>query len=77
MRFFIGLILALSLASVVAAAETAVLGDDGLYKISWQRTTFKDLSEDLAEANAEGKNLMLIFEQRGCPYCKEIGRAHV
>jgi thioredoxin-related protein len=72
MRFFIGLILALSLASVVAAAETAVLGDDGLYKISWQRTTFKDLSEDLAEANAEGKNLMLIFEQRGCPYCKEM-----
>ena len=72
MRFFIGLILALFLASPAAAAETVVLGDDGLHKISWQRATFKDLNEDLAEANAEGKNLMLIFEQRGCPYCQEM-----
>ncbi len=36
------------------------MGDDGLHKADWMRDTFKDLSEDLAEANAEGKRLMLI-----------------
>jgi thioredoxin-related protein len=50
----------------------AELGDDGLHKTPWMRDTFKDLSEDLAEANAEGKRLMLIFEQRGCIYCTEM-----
>ena len=28
--------------------------------------TFKDLQEDLDEANAEGKRLAIFFEQRGC-----------
>ena len=51
---------ALCLAFPVAAAE---LGDDGLHKTAWMRDTFKDLNEDLAEANAEGKRLVLIFEQ--------------
>ena len=55
----------------VAAAE---LGDDGLYKAAWMRETFKDLSEDLAEANAEGKRLMVLIEQRGCIYCKKMTR---
>ncbi|WP_434052774.1 MAG: thioredoxin family protein [Roseibium sp.] len=53
----------------VFAAE---IGDDGLHKASWMRDTFKDLSEDLEEANAEGKRLMVIVEQRGCIYCKRM-----
>ena len=36
------------------------------------RDTFKDLGEDLEEANAEGKRLMVIIEQRGCIYCKKM-----
>ena len=60
---------ALCLALPVAAAE---LGDDGLHKTSWMRDTFKDLSEDLEEANAEGKRLMVMVEQRGCIYCKKM-----
>ncbi|MFN4203033.1 MAG: SoxW family protein [Tabrizicola sp.] len=48
------------------------LGDDGLHKPAWLRETFKDLRDDLAEANAEGKRLMVIFEQRGCIYCTEM-----
>ena len=51
-------------------AET--IGDDGLHKQSWMRDTFKDLREDLAEANAEGKRLVLFFEQRGCIYCAKM-----
>lgn len=54
------------------AAGASELGDDGLHKPDWLRETFKDLREDLAEANAEGKRLMIIFEQRGCIYCTKM-----
>jgi thioredoxin-related protein len=60
---------AVLLAWPLAAAE---LGDDGLHKTSWMRDTFKDLREDLEEANAEDKRLMLMFEQRGCVYCTKM-----
>jgi thioredoxin-related protein len=50
----------------------AQLGDDGLHKTEWMRDTFKDLREDLAEANDEGKRLVLLFEQRGCIYCAKM-----
>lgn len=63
------LLAAALIALPVAAAE---LGDDGLHKTVWMRETFKDLREDLAEANAEGKRLGIIFEQRGCIYCTRM-----
>ena len=50
----------------------APMGDDGLHKATWMRDTFKDLREDLDEANAEGKRLMVIIEQRGCIYCDKM-----
>jgi thioredoxin-related protein len=57
---------------IALPAMAAELGDDGLHKTDWMRDTFKDLREDLAEANAEGKRLMLIVEQRGCIYCSKM-----
>ncbi|MCG6904769.1 MAG: thioredoxin family protein [Rhodobacter sp.] len=48
------------------------LGDDGLHKESWFRETFKDLPEDFAEAVAEGRRVVLIVEQRGCSYCRDM-----
>ena len=48
------------------------IGDDGLHKQIWMRDTFKDLREDLNEANMEGKRLVLMFEQRGCIYCSKM-----
>jgi thioredoxin-related protein len=53
-------------------AFSAELGDDGLHKQNWMRDTFKDLREDLDEANTEGKRLVLMFEQRGCIYCSKM-----
>jgi thioredoxin-related protein len=50
----------------------AELGDDGLHKAPWIEDTFKDLREDLGEANAEGKRLMVMIEQRGCIYCTKM-----
>ena len=63
------------LAALVLSALPAMgveLGDDGLHKPDWLRETFKDLREDLAEANAEGKRLLITVEQRGCIYCTKM-----
>jgi thioredoxin-related protein len=56
--------------TLMATADT--LGDDGLHKEPWLRTTFKDLREDLNDANAEGKRLVVMIEQRGCIYCAKM-----
>jgi thioredoxin-related protein len=69
MKHWIAALAALALAAPLSAGE---LGDDGLHKTSWMRDTFKDLREDLDEANAEGKRLALFFEQRGCIYCTKM-----
>jgi thioredoxin-related protein len=69
MRRLLTILATIILAAPLAAAE---MGDDGLHKTAWMRDTFKDLNEDLAEANAEGKRLLLMFEQRGCVYCSKM-----
>ena len=69
MRRLIAVLLLFGFGSIGQAGQ---IGDDGMYKESWMRDTFKDLREDLAEANAEGKRLAVIFEQRGCIYCKKM-----
>ena len=57
--------------SPVLAGETFI-GDDGLHKTDWMRDTFRDMAEDLEEANAEGKRFMVIIEHRGCIYCTKM-----
>jgi thioredoxin-related protein len=57
---------------MTAPAFAAEMGDDGLYKPDWFSLTFKDVGEDLAAAREEGKRLVLIFEQRGCVYCRKM-----
>jgi len=69
MKRVLMMLVALVLAGPVAATE---IGDDGLHKAAWMRDTFKDLQEDFADAQAEGKRLLLIVEQRGCIYCNEM-----
>lgn len=67
--FALALVLAAPLSTPATAAE---LGDDGLHKAEWMRDTFKDLAEDLEEANTESKRMALIIEQRGCIYCTKM-----
>ncbi|QKV17580.1 thioredoxin fold domain-containing protein [Oricola thermophila] len=62
-------VLLLALAGPAAAAE---IGDDGLHKEDWFSITFKDVAEDIETAADEGKRLVLIFEQRGCIYCRAM-----
>ncbi len=35
----------------------------------WFKVSFMELEEDVAEAAEQGKRLMLLFHQDGCPYC--------
>lgn len=62
----------LTAALLALPALATEMGDDGLHKTDWMRDTFKDLREDLADANAEGKRLAVIVEQRGCVYCAKM-----
>lgn len=57
---------------VFLPVHAAGIGDDGLHKADWMRDTFKDLPEDFEEAQAEGKRLMIMVEQRGCIYCQKM-----
>lgn len=68
-HFLTAALTTIALALPLGAAE---MGEDGLHKTGWMRETFRDMSEDLADANAEGKRLMVIWEQRGCIYCKKM-----
>ena len=62
----------LALLTLAAPVRAATLGDDGLHKEDWFSITFRDIAEDITAANEEGKRLVLIFEQRGCIYCKRM-----
>ncbi|WP_153768761.1 thioredoxin family protein [Labrenzia sp. CE80] len=54
------------------AALAAEVGEDGLHKQDWFTITFRDMAEDIETATDEGKRLAIIFEQRGCIYCRAM-----
>lgn len=53
-------------------AYQPVVADDGMLTQRWFTESFLDLKEDLAEAKTKGLRLAVIWEQRGCPYCREM-----
>ena len=54
------------------ASIAATLGEDGLHKADWQHQTFMDMREDHEAAKAEGKTLLIMWEQQGCIYCTKM-----
>jgi thioredoxin-related protein len=54
----------------LAGAE-AVLTDDGLYRQPWFLETFLELADDLQGASEKGKRFAVMWELKGCPYCKQ------
>ena len=50
----------------------AEVGDDGLHKQPWIHQTFLELADDVQEAADDGKFLVVLIEQAGCPYCREL-----
>lgn len=53
------------------AGAQAILTDDGLYTQPWFLESFLHLTEDLDAAATSGKRLAIVWELRGCPYCKD------
>ncbi len=67
----LGAAAASALAIPPARAEGPVLTADGLYKEPWFLESFLNLTDDLEDAHKEGKRLAIMWELKGCPYCKE------
>jgi len=53
------------------ARAAAVLTDDGLYRQPWFLDSLLELADDLDGATKAGKRFAIMWELRGCPYCKE------
>ncbi|WP_249150889.1 SoxW family protein [Bradyrhizobium japonicum] len=70
-RGLLSLVAGAALAGRGAAAAEPAVGEDGLYHEPWFLQSFLDLCEDLESAAAGGKRLAIMWELRGCPYCRE------
>jgi thioredoxin-related protein len=53
-----------------ARAEMSLTAE-GLYTEPWFLQSFLVLADDLEQAHQEGKRFVIMWELRGCPYCKE------
>jgi thioredoxin-related protein len=61
----------LGLWNVGTARAEAVMTDDGFYREDWFLESFLELADDLAAATAAKKRLAIMWELRGCPYCRQ------
>lgn len=57
---------------VPGARAAAILTEDGLYRQPWFLESLLELPDDLAEAKQKNKRFAVMWELRGCPYCKKI-----
>jgi thioredoxin-related protein len=55
-----------------ARASELKLNDDGLYTKPWFLESLLDLNDDLKDATDKGKRFVVMWELKGCPYCKKI-----
>ena len=58
-------------AGIQPARAEPVLTDDGYYRETWFIDTFLELPDDFEAARKDGKRLAIMWELKGCPYCKE------
>ena len=52
-------------------------GDDGMHKQPWFHESFLNLADDLSEAAESGKRLLIMWEQKGCPYCEKTHKVNL
>lgn len=71
----LALCLILKLAAVNAqenVMEVGLVNPGYVEKPAWFKNSFLDIREDITEAAAHGRRLMLYFYQDGCPYCARL-----
>jgi thioredoxin-related protein len=61
----------LAAAAAVPGRAEPVLSEDGLYREPWFIESFLELGDDLEQATRRGKRFAVMWELRGCPYCRE------
>ena len=68
------LLLLLSLQPALASdvAMGTFYGARTAEKPAWFKDSFLEFEEDVAEAAAEDRRVMLYFHQQGCPYCAQL-----
>ncbi len=74
------LVLAAALTTQVMAEDRLPepeLSDSGLHTQPWFHDGFLELSDDLSEAAESGKDLLILIEQPGCPYCREMHQVNL
>src|SRR5450759_5743956 len=71
------LIGAVSLAVIGSARAEPMLTDAGLYKEPWFLESFLELADDLEAAHKQGKRFVIMWELKGCPYCKAVSYTHL
>ena len=67
-----GLIGGAAAIAAATSARAAILTDDGLYRQPWFLESFLELADDLGAAAGSGKRFAVMWELRGCPYCREM-----
>jgi thioredoxin-related protein len=63
--------LGLTPAHAEETSKEPALSPEGLLTEPWFLESFLDLADDLSAAHKEGKRLAIMWELRGCPYCRE------
>jgi thioredoxin-related protein len=71
-KFVVGCAAGLVAAQPDPAQTAAVLTDDGLYTQPWFLQSFLEYADDLQTAADKGKRFAILWELRGCPYCKQL-----
>ena len=61
----------LAAAAAARARAEAVLTEDGLYREPWFIDSFLEIGDDLEQAGKRGKRFAVMWELKGCPYCRE------
>jgi thioredoxin-related protein len=69
-RTFVGATAGFLAGGAFAASAAPSLQRNGLYEEPWMLTPTLDLSKDFSAANREGKSFAIIWETRGCPWCR-------
>ncbi len=69
------LILYMIMLPTIALSQEKI-GDNGLYKQDWFHQSFLEFNDDAIEASESGKYLMVLIEQAGCAYCRELHRVN-
>jgi thioredoxin-related protein len=73
--FFTALVILISPAAFAreeAPLDAGMVNPGYVEKPDWFKVSFLDLYEDVAEAAANQRRVMLYFYQDGCPYCKKL-----